>query len=390
MSNVQHIDFMIEIAFNKKLPVFYDTVYQNLDRTILFNSETTDKPILFDKINLVIDIPSYLDVKKKAVNPSIEFKSIKQYNGYCIDLSGYHDLETYLKDQFSSSSRQLLRSGKNKLEKCFDISYKMYYGEIEKEHYHELFKQFYDMLKLRAHEKGIYNRNLKVWDEYTNSVYDMILKKEASLFVIYDGEKVINLSLNMHMKNTIFLFISTYNIDYSKFRLGHTNWMVLLDWFIKNNIKMVDFSKGNIAYKKRWANKEYHFEYHLFYDKSKIKIRLKALWIIKKLQLKQALRNRNINTYYYKALRILKGNNRLIKIPNSQLINQKQLPEKSKLSQVLFRKNDTYLFLKRIIYNYLYLSTLNVKDVKVYEDLDNSDTFYVQSPKEVLKLTIKT
>ncbi len=102
----------------------------------------------------------------------------------------------------------------------------------------------------------------------------MILNKQASLFVIYDGKDAININLNMHVKNTVFLFITTYDIDYSKFRLGNTNWMMQLDWFLKNNIEIVDFSKGNIEYKKRWANKEYDFEYHLFYDSANIIIKM--------------------------------------------------------------------------------------------------------------------
>ena len=81
-------------------------------------------------------------------------------------------IETYLKDRFSRNSRQVFRSNKKRLETCFDISYNMYYGAISIEQYSKLFKQFYDMLKLRAKEKRINNRNLKHWSLYNSKVYE--------------------------------------------------------------------------------------------------------------------------------------------------------------------------------------------------------------------------
>jgi len=388
MTNIQEIDFMFEMAFNKNLPGFYDQAIQISNEKILLTSELEEIPQLLNKIHMVYDIPSYLKVKKKDFNPSLGFKSAIQHKGYYIDLNGYNDLEIYLKDRFSRSSRQLLRAGKKRLEKCFDVSYKMYHGAIDKDHYDNLFKRFYDMLKLRADEKGIKNKNLKHWNLYTNRVYDMILKKQASLFVIYDGNEAINISLNMHVENIVFLFITAYNIDYSKFRIGHTNWMMQLEWFIKNNFKTIDFSKGNTAYKKRWANTEYDFEYHLFYKKNNIIIKMKAVWLLKKLQLKQALRNRNINTYYYKVLGWFLSNNRLVEKTNYQLVSQNQLPEKKILSPVSYRVNHDYLSLNRIIYTYLYLSQLHVNDLKVYKELQSDTIFYFQSQKEIMKLIL--
>ena len=388
MTNVQEIDFMFELAFNKNLPGFYSQVSQVSDEDILLTSKSEENPQLLNKIKMVYDIPLYLKVNKKDLNPFLGFKSVIQHKGYCIDLNGYNNIESYLKDRFSRSSRQLLRAGKKRLETCFDITYKMYFGAIEKQHYDTLFNRFYKMLKLRAEEKGINNRNLNLWPLYTDRVYNMILNKEASLFVIYDGNEVINISLNMHIKNSVFLFITTYNIDYSKFRIGHTNWMMQLDWFIKNKVKTIDFSKGNIAYKKRWANTEYDFEYHLFYRNTSLIIKIKVFWLLKKLQLKQILRNRNINTYYYAVLGWFHGNNKRLKKPNYQLVSLNQLPEKTELRPVLFRINSDYLFLNRIIYTYLYLSQVHVDDLKVYKELQNDTIFYFHNKKEILKLIL--
>jgi len=388
MANTLEIDFMFEIAFNKTLPHFYDKAFQISDDNILLISKTKKKHPRLNKVHLVYDVPSYLKVTKKNFVPLLGFKSVQQHKGYYIDLNDYNTVESYLEGRFSKSSRQLLRAGKKRLETCFDISYKMYHGAIPKELYTKLFKQFYDMLKLRAKEKGINNKNLKHWSVYTSKVYDMILNKQASLFVIYDGDEAINISLNMHVKNTVFLFITTYNIDFSKFRLGHTNWMIQIDWFIKNNIKTVDFSKGNIAYKKRWANNEYDFEYHLFYNKSNLIAELKVNWLLKKLQLKQTLRNLNINTYYYNFLAKLQGGKEFSKKTNYQLSALNLLPEPETKAPILFRSNPDVLHLKRIIYTYLYLSSLHVTDLEVYKDLQNGNIYYFKSQKEILKLIL--
>jgi hypothetical protein len=165
--------------------------------------------------------------------------------------------------------------------------------------------------------------------------------------------------------------------------------MMQLEWFIKNNFRTIDFSKGNTEYKKRWANTEYDFEYHLFYKKNNIIIKMKAVWLLKKLQLKQALRNRNINTYYYKVLGWFLSNNRLVKKTNYQLVYQNQLPEKEMLIPVSYRFNHDYLSLNRIIYTYLYLSQLHVNDLKVYKELQSDAIFYFQSQKEIMKLILQ-
>lgn len=389
MSHLQKIDFMFELAFNKKLPDFYYQAQRKTDGQVLVSSQPNEFPDLKDEIYMIYDVPSVLKVNTKTLDTYTRLKSVIQHKGYCINLEGYNDLETYLKDRFGKSSLQLLRAGKKRLETCFNITSKMYFGSIDKEHYNELFKRFYQMLVLRATEKGIDNRNLKFWDLYTDKVYEMILNKQASLFVIYDDKQAINISLNMHVKNTVFLFISTYDIAYSKFRLGHTNWMMQLDWFLKNRIKLIDFSKGNVDYKKRWTNTEYDFEYHLFYNSSNVIMKMKVFWIVKKLLLKQSLRNKNINTYYYNALNWLKPNKKSIKIPKYKLIDQDSLPEKNTIEPVLFRENDVDLFLKRIINTRLYLSSVHVSDLKVYRELQNTHIYYLENQKEVQKLILE-
>jgi len=389
MGALNNIDFMFEIAFNKKLPSFYNRICHLNNDSPLLSNEQVKIPEISNNVCTISDVPSHLKVFENPLPPTIKIKKVTQYKGYSIDLNGCQTIEGYLKNQFGRSSHQALRSGKKRLETCFDISYKMYFGSIEKNEYDSLFIQFYKMLKLRAEEKGIENKNLPLWNLYTKKVYEMILKKEASLFVIYDGKTPINISLNMHLKDVIFLFITSYNIDYSKFRIGHTNWTWLIDWFIKNNIKLVDFSKGNKAYKKRWANKEYDFEYHLYYNKTSLKSRLKVKLLESKLKIKQILRDININDYYYATQDKLANKKNYQHIKKHEFVKIKQLPNNNELSEIDIQKEAQFDFLRPIIYQFLYLKSTNIKDITAYQATKNNNLFYVETKSKVLKLLVE-
>lgn len=389
MSDINNIDFMFEIAFNKRLPSFYKSIFLLNNNGFLLSNKQLKTLEIDSDIYTVYDVPSHFKISQNEMPAAIRVKKIIQHKGFYIDLNGYQNTESYLKDQFSRSTLQALRSGKKRLETCFNISYKMYFGSIDKSDYNFLFKSFYEMLKLRANEKGIKNRNLQHWDLYTKKVYEMILKKEASLFVIYDGEKPINISLNIHLKDIVFLFITTYNIDYFKFRIGHTNWAWLIDWFLKNNVKFIDFSKGNTAYKKRWTNREYNFEYHLFYDSTKVLTKLKVSVLEKKLQLLQFLRNKNINDYFYTTSNKLKKTKAYIHQKKHKFIEVDLLPNKNELSEIHIQQENQFGFLRPIIYQYLYLKSTNIKDVNIYSSTKKENEFFIKNKNKFLKLLVE-
>ena len=74
------------------------------------------------------------------------------------------------------------------------------------------------------------------WDDNIKNLHALINQKKASLFVIYDGDRPISISLNRHINNSI-LFSEThsYDVEYSKYGLGHVDNYMLLNWCINNN-----------------------------------------------------------------------------------------------------------------------------------------------------------
>ncbi len=81
------------------------------------------------------------------------------------------------------------------------------------------------------------------YDFYHTYDYYMIEKLDDGFAVMF---KYVENEILIALPFIIQKIITTYDIDYYKFRLGHTIWMMQLDWFLKINIKIVDFSKGNI------------------------------------------------------------------------------------------------------------------------------------------------
>lgn len=80
----------------------------------------------------------------------------------------------------------------------------------------------------------------------------------------------------------------------------------LLEWAIKNNIKILDFSKGEAEYKKRWTNDMYEFHHHILYVFKSIMATAIAKSLSNFFSFKQYLRDKNINEWYIRFIHLKK------------------------------------------------------------------------------------
>jgi hypothetical protein len=246
------------------------------------------------------DIPDYFQVGLKELPKSIGFKKIKQYPGFRIDFKDVESLDGYLGARFGKSSRYKLRRAVKKLESCFEISYRMYFGEMTRQEYDFVFEEFYRLLEIRSHEKGIKNnRNLKTKHWYYEQVYPMILEKKASFYVIFDRGIPIDICLNFHLDNVLFQFIRTYDICYSKFNTGYINLMNQITWCLENGVASISFSKGDFYWKRRWCNSVYNYNYHVFYKRNSLRAALTTHAFLFMLGLRQWLREKGIINRYH-------------------------------------------------------------------------------------------
>tara|TARA_R110002051_G_scaffold138268_1_gene211020 strand:+ start:22545 stop:23798 length:1254 start_codon:yes stop_codon:yes gene_type:complete len=340
------------------------------------------------KVLLIYDFPTYItqEINSKS---TIKFLKSKQYPGFLINLEKFKSLNEYMSATFSKSSRYKLNKYKKRLENSFDIKYEVYYGSISKDHYLLLFEKFHSLLTKRFEDKQITNNNLDPieWEFYKEVTFPLILDKQASLFVIYDHNTPIAITLNFISKELLFDAITVFDIDYSKFHIGSITIMKQIEWCLENDFAYFDFSKGDFDYKRRWCTTEYKFEYHIIYDAKSILASLLAYSIYNFYRFKNYLREKNINTLFHKMKFLLhkKENNPVSQQFKIQNYNYE-------ITYTNFQEidiyDDKYIQLKLPVFEYLYLNNEEMKNIKIYKNIENANEYLIESKKETLELKI--
>lgn len=370
------------------LPI-YINAGRNHTKGISYSLNSADFNNLRKSVVLIYDVPNYVDLDTSYIPASIKSYRVKQYPGFLVVLNKYQDINDYLKAIFSKKTRSKLSRYEKRLEHCFDVKYKMYYGDISKDDYNNIFETFRYLLEKRFSEKQIRNNNLdrEEWDFYYNVSYALIKEKKASLFVVYQGNIPIAITLNYLSENILFHGITVFDVDYSKFHLGKVALKNLFVWCFENNIQYFDFSKGYFDYKTHWSNLSYNFEYHLLYDRSSIPISLLALAIKQYFKLKQYLRDKNLNntlhrlTYLYKKKHI---KSRSIAKFNFYEISKEY--KDSELIKINILKKEFKSILK-IVNEFLFLYKETLKDLIVLKVLEEEST-YIFKGKKLSKLLV--
>ncbi|HCO86056.1 MAG TPA: hypothetical protein DIT95_21355 [Arenibacter sp.] len=363
-----------ELTLKNQNEIFYETVIDNPEPTDLH------------KIYSIKYISGYLQVKyKDETSGKISIKKYGQEKGYAINLSGVSNVDEYIKNKFNSYGKTIRRSVK-RLEACFDIKYIMYYGEVEKKHFDFLMETLHQMIIARFKQRNETSENLKDWQWRCKQAYFLIKEKRASLFVIYHGQKAISISLNYNFNKVHFSYISSYDIDYSKFGLGHVDNYKQLEWCLANNFEIFELGWGTLDYKRRWCNYIYLFEHHLVYIKSSFPAQIYTTLIGFKIQLKSFLVSKDVHMY----IRNIK--NKLIYLKKKEEGNRfrTEIIEKNHTTSLITKIDynlETYSFLRKNIYDYLYLNTLPISKLTVYK-IDTEEAYILTGGKTIQKVAI--
>ncbi len=334
-------------------------------------------------IVLIYDVPDYFDLDTSVLPEKVKLYRIKQYPGYLTDLRKFKELNHYIQSTFRKKTRYSLNRYQSRLELCFDISYRMYYGEIEKKDYDLLFDTFKKLLEKRFTDKQITNNNLnpEEWDFYFDVAFPMILKKQASLFVVYEGSNPIAISLNYFSEKILFHGITVFDIDYSKFNLGKIALKNLFLWCFNNQIQIFDFSKGYYDYKTHWSNKRYNFEYHLYFDRSLILIRFMAYSIKTYFELKQFLREKELNKTLHRLSYWFKRNSEKSRFMTSFSFSDIRHNYEDAELQEINLLSEEFKILKKIANEFLFLNKESLKDLKIMKVKDKESAFIFKGKK---------
>ena len=352
-------DFFFQIFEKHKIPEVYQGVELKLLNKIDNNVAYSDHS---NAIHSVLFVPDYL-------NPILDrdvykVKSVEQFfKGYTIDLRSFKTADAYIKDKFRSNAKGIRRKIR-RLETCFSISYKYYYGKIELDEYNRLLDLLYEMIVNRFEQRNEKSHNLPRWEYYKEIYFDLINKKEALLFVVYDEEKPIMISLNNLYNHHLFSSVSSFDTDYAKFSLGSLEIYKKLEWCISNNVISYEMGMGDLTYKKDWSNYIYPFRHHIVFPKEASYIdTIKANLEYVKVSIKEYL----FKTFYqkYKNYKESKKSDPEPKV-NYKIIEvvTNELPKNKK--EINFRENDSYTVLKRLVFDFLYTTSVHKSVVKTF------------------------
>lgn len=339
-----------------------------------------------DKIFLIYDVPDYFNIE---INNSsrLKLKKAKQYGGYSSNLNDFENYEDFFNSHFSANSRYKYKRNIKRLEACFDIRYKIYYGSISEEEYVLIFEHLKLILSRRFGVLGLENNILSKWDYYFELIFKMVLKNEAILNVIYNNDIPIGVSIGFLSDNVMFYAITSFDIDYSKFNLGHTSIIKLMQWCFDNEYKVFDFSKGQYDYKDRWTNQQYNYNCHILYDSKSIKAVSIATLIQSYFSFKQYLRDKKVNYLYSKLKFSLKNNNKKENVPYYIIENLKdEIVDLEGFVEIVIQTPE-YSFLRAPLFDYIYKSPEKISIIKLYKSDKTSTLYYAIGVKNNLKIT---
>ena len=137
-----------------------------------------------------------------------------------------------------------------------------------------------------------------------------------------------------------------------------------LEWCISNNVISYEMGMGDLTYKKDWSNYIYPFRHHIVYPKrANFNNTLKANLEYIKVSVKEYL----FKTFYqkYKNYKESKKSDPEPKV-NYKIIEvvTNELPKNKK--EINFRENDSYTVLKRLVFDFLYTTSVHKSVVKTF------------------------
>ena len=326
---------------------------------------------------------------------SLNKKTILEYDmaGNGIVLDTFDSISGFVQSGLGKSFRKNLKRSIERFEHCYDVKYKMYFGEIDKETYISLMDNLREMYLLRFEQLGKTNVTVFTWSSYYDNCYNLINSKQASLFVIYANNKPVDISLAFHYDKLFFSVVSSYDLDYSKFSLGHISIYKEVEWCLQNEYMLYDLSYGaDMPYKEKWTNLDYVFENHILYKKGSLKGFLGFLFSLGYATLKNTL-------YRYSKLYLLYDKFKQRKIISDSLENINYVPydyhketiDPSSVTGLLaFELKDEELKrLQKPINDFLYANRLKKSELKILKQSETEEEYYLISPSQIEKISFK-
>tara|TARA_R110002049_G_C9103957_1_gene557209 strand:- start:213 stop:1400 length:1188 start_codon:yes stop_codon:yes gene_type:complete len=375
--------FYISLTQDNTYLPYYLNLKNNINGTLFYVSKENEGlehfPVKGTSISL---FPSYLHpnfFNEHLLN--IVKIPQKKINGYAIKIDGTGDIKKFIQKQYKKKFKDNIYRLLLKFENRFTPVYKFYFGEIPAKEYTFLMEKLQEMLTTRFNQRGATAQALQSWDYYKNTTYGLINSKKASLFVIYANGEPVQISLNHHHKDIMFISIPSYDINLSKFSLGNISIYKLLEWAIKNQYTLLDMAYGDLEYKRRWSNYVYSFEHHILYPKNKLFAAFLAYIEAAIIRLKNGLKSKGLDVYIKKLAAITKRKPNANETPEYRLSKITEMPPKGFMPVDL--KKEDCSWLKKAVYDFLYFNEEHINDIEIYK-MPNREKVYLIKGKNIM------
>lgn len=378
--HLHKLNFNLDLLEHQNISPFYSQLFNIETDEIIHLSEKSNSSTLDNNAFFINDIPNYLNTEINTTKKHIKLKKTPTYQGSLINLKAYNALDDYLLDKIRTKERAEIRRRQKRLDLCIKPSYKVFYGNITKEEYDIIFNDYKQMLIRRLEQKQSYWEELDYWQDRYDSSLELINKKKACIFVIYNKEIPIAIYINSIYDKIIFNEVVAYDIDYSRFNIGILIFIKIIEWSIDNGFSIIDMSKGDFHYKERFRNNTYTFENHIIYDSRNVFVTVKASvlklkidFIYRLLPLAKKLKINKLYTLFkrYKKKSVFED----IKNEQNQIeIKKLNILENTKDLDLIDINNKYHVFLKKTFIDFAFLNSEYIDDILVYKR-DNTYIF---------------
>ncbi|ALM06777.1 hypothetical protein SB49_02370 [Sediminicola sp. YIK13] len=385
-------DFFMTLFEKREIPDIYQKIaYADNGKTLYEADAEVKHGQEKHQLYIVALIPEYLNTFLKKENQYIQKTYYQNNLGYAIRMKDVINIDSYLKSQFKSNHKIVKRS-LTRLESCFNINYKTFFGRISKEEYNFLMSTLKEFLVRRFAQRNDEHKKLREWNIILDNTFDQINRKEASLFIIYDDKKPIDISLNYHMDKIVFSAISSYDIDYYKFGVGHVEMIKLVEWCLLDQFEFLELGYGDLEFKRRWCNHIYQFKYQVIYNKNVLFTPIIATFHVYKLTLKEYLKAKKVNVLIKRVKdsisisRLKETNNRNDLIyEKTPITNMESLGDVEKVDL----ENVTYRFLKGVLYDFLYATVEHKSNTSIFKITQNPNSYLIKGKNSMQQILIK-
>ena len=381
-------NFTFDFFQENKINPFFESLINNTNKSKVVNENFITEKTIENVLHEINFIPAYFDISLPDLPSGYKLIKFHRLDDFLANLKGQKDAEDYMKSVMSPKRRWQLRTKKRRLESCFHITYNLYHGNISKEEYKFLFNELKTLIKRRFVQRGDLFFLDNQWAFLNEHTYKLILEKKASFFVIYDGEKPISICLNYHFENIMQSFISSYDIDYSKFGIGQIATIKKIDWCFKNNIKIFDLMWGEVPHKILWCNDIRSYEHHIIYKNNHILKTPYVRILIIVYHAKDYLKQRKITKSLLKLRKSFKNN--IQSKPKKKESDFKfEAIENMPLGETITKisiNREPYAFLRKTVYDFQYLNFDITDNVRVYKINNLVNSYIIKGAKSQIKI----